>query len=389
MHLINIALNNLRRRKLKMFSVLIGIVIGIGAMVALSSVVTAIDKELADKFDQIGSNIVIVPKTQDLTVSYGSVAISSVIKAENLSSDAVERIFQIEESNTIAVVAPKLLGSADISVNGLSRKSTMVMGVEWQQEMRLKDWWEIEGKDWDQAGSIVLGNLLAEKMDAKIGDIIEINDNSYHVSGILKKLGTIEDEMLLMTLSASQDALHMNGKLSMIEVAALCYTCPIDVIVEQISNNLPEARVSAVKETIEARKMVIDRFSSVARMVLIIVLLISVLIIMNKIMSSVSERTGEIGILRAIGFRKIHIAAIIMMETIIISIIGGITGYLLGMAAASFASPIIANMEVSIQWGYKLLLQAIAMAVVLGIVSGIWPTIRASRQDPALALRYF
>ncbi len=389
MHLINIALNNLRRRKLKMLSVLVGIVIGIGAMVALSSVVTAIDKELADKFDQIGSNIVIVPKTQDLTISYGNVAISSVVKAENLSSDAVERIFQIEESNTIAVVAPKLLGSADISINGLSSKNTMVMGVDWQQEMRLKDWWDIEGKDWDQAGNIVLGSLLAEKMAAGIGDTIEINGNSYHVNGILKKLGTIEDEMLLMTLSESQDVLHMNGQLSMIEVAALCYTCPIDVIVEQISNNLPDARVSAVRETIEARKMVIDRFSSVARMVLIIVLVISVLIIMNKIMSSVSERTGEIGILRAIGFRKIHIAAIILMETIIISTIGGITGYLIGMAVASFVSPVIANMEVSIQWEHRLFLQAMAMAVIMGIVSGIWPTIRASRQDPALALRYF
>ena len=389
MHLVNIAINNLRRRKVKMLFVLIGIVIGIGSLVALSSLVTAIDKEIADKFDQIGSNIVIVPKTQDLNLSYGSVNISGVIKAERLSEDALERIFQIDEANTIAVVAPKVLGTADVSAKNLYNRKTMVLGIDWDEEIRLKNWWQIDGKAGDRAESVVLGSILAEKMAADIGDNIEINGNQYYVSGILKKLGTIEDEMLLMSISDSQKVLNMRGQFSMIELAALCYTCPIDDIVEQISYNLPEARVTAVRETIEARKMVVDRFSSVARIILAIVIITSMLIIISTVMSAVAQRTGEIGILRAIGFKKIHIASIIMMETVIISIMGGIIGYLLGMAVATFAAPVIASMEVVLQWQPKLILQAMALAILMGTISGIWPAIKASRQDPALALRYF
>ncbi len=389
MHFINIAINNLRRRKVKMLFVLAGIVIGIASLVALSSLIAATDKELADKFDQIGSNIVIVPKSQDLNLSYGNVNISGVIKTERLSEDAVEKIFQIEEANTIAVVAPKVLGSADAASGGFKSQKIMVMGVEWDQEMRLKDWWSIDGKIADSAQSAVLGSVLAEKMAASIGDSIDINGSTYHISGILQELGTIEDEMVILSISNSQEVLDMHGQFSMIELAALCYTCPIDVIVEQISDNMPEARVSAIRETIEAREMVVDRFSSIARIVLIIVVIISMMIIVNTVMSAVSQRTGEIGIFRAIGFRKIHIASIIMMETLIISIIGGIIGYLIGMTAASFAAPVIAGMDVSIQWEPILILQSMALALMMGIISSIWPAVKASRQDPALALRYF
>jgi len=390
MHLINIALNNLRRRKLKMLFVMVSVSVGIVSLVALSLIVSAIDKELADKFDQIGSNIVIIPKAQDITLSYGSVDIPGVvINAEKLSEDAIGKIFQIKEAEAIAIAAPKVLGTTDLSFNGFYSHKTLVMGIEWNHELRLKDWWYIKGRIPDEDGSVIVGNNLAEKMVLNVGDNIEINGNSYYISGILEELGTIEDEMLLMSVYDSQKILNMQGQLSMIEIAALCYTCPIDEIVEQLSHKLPEARVTAVRETIEARKMVVDRFSSIVRIILAIVILISMLIISNTVMSAVSQRTGEIGILRAIGFRKIHIASIIMMETVIISFAGGITGYLLGIAAAYFVAPVVANMEVTVRLQPVLFLQALAAAAFMGTISSIWPAIKASRLDPVTALRYF
>lgn len=105
-------------------------------------------------------------------------------------------------------------------------------------------------------------------------------------------------------------------------------------------------------------------------------------------MSAVNERTREIGIFRAIGFRKSHVIGIILMEAGFISIIGGLLGYLAGMAGARVAAPVIAKMEVTVPWDIQTGLMAMGVAVIMGLAAGLLPAFRAARQDPVEALRF-
>jgi len=384
MKLYNIALNDLRRRKAKMVFLVVGMVIGIATIVALYTITTAMEREIADKFDQIGANMTVAPKTDDLSLSYGGVSAADVTNnAKELDMSAIDKIRSIKNKENIATIAPKLLGA--LKTGG---KDKLVMGVQWENELRMKRWWKIDGKKPARAEEVLLGNHVARELNKKPGDELALGEKKFRVAGVLRELGGQEDAVIFMDLATTQQMLGKKDKLSFLEVSALCSTCPIEEIIRQISDRLPEAQATAIKEVVQARKDFVDRFSGMALAVSGIVLAIGSLVVLITMMSSVNERTREIGIFRAIGFRKSHVMGVILMEAAVVSVIGGLAGYLVGMAAAKFAAPVIAQMDVAIIWDPVIGVAALGLAVVIGLAASLFPAIQASRQDPVEALRF-
>jgi putative ABC transport system permease protein len=119
-----------------------------------------------------------------------------------------------------------------------------------------------------------------------------------------------------------------------------------------------------------------------------IVLLVGALMIFTTMMGSVVERTKEIGVLRAIGFRKAHIIQELMIEVSVISIAGGLLGWAAGVLASWAALPYFAETGATFEANPALALAAIAAGLVIGIASSFYPIIRASRLDPSEAVRY-
>lgn len=384
MQLTDIAWNNLRRRKSKMLFMLLGMIIGVGTIVALFTITAAMNEEVGNKFDLIGSNIVIVPDVQSSTLSYGGVTIGGTDQEmTEISQDALEKIRSIKNEENIGVIAPKLLGVLETDAGKIPG-----IGVDFNSELRMKKWWRIQGKEPIKENEVLLGYNAAMQLDKDMGSIITIGNQNLVVAGILEEIGSEEDNALYLDLTLLQSILGKHDKLSLIEVSALCYTCPIEDIVMQISEKVPGTKVSAVLEAVEARKAIVDRFSTLARVVSLIILLIGTLVVMSTVMSSVKERTREIGIFRAIGFRKTHVVSIILLETTIVSVIAGIIGFLLGTVLAKILAPIVARMEVPVLWDGKMGLIAVALAVGIGIISSIIPALSAAKENPADALRY-
>lgn len=384
MKLHNIAVNNLRRRKAKMVFLVVGMLIGIATIVTLYTITKAMEQEIADKFDQIGSNMTIVPQSDSLSMSYEGVSAADVSGALNLMTmDDVAKIRTIKNKENIATVAPKLLESMKVE-----KKSRLVMGVRFPDELRLKRWWKVDGTKPDLANDVLLGSQAARELNKKPGDKLDIQGEQYSVAGVIQETGNQEDSVIFMDLEKLQTVSGKKGAVSFVEVAALCYTCPIEEITRQISEKLPLTKVTAIREAVQARKDFVDRFSQLGISVSVIVLVIGTLVVLVTMMSSVNERTREIGIFRAIGFRKSSIVSIILMEAGIISVLGGLAGYLLGMAAAKVAGPVIAQMEVIISWDYRIGAAALMIAIIIGLTASFLPALKASRQDPVEALRY-
>jgi len=380
----NIAVNNLRRRKAKMAFLVVGMVIGIATIVTLYTITKAMEQEIADKFDQIGSNMTIVPQSDSLSMSYEGVSASDVSGALNLMTmDDVAKILTIKNKENIATVAPKLLESMKVE-----NKSRLVMGVRFPDELRLKKWWKVDGTKPDLANDVLLGSQAARELNKKPGDKLDIQGDQYSVAGVIQETGNQEDSVIFMDLEKLQTVSGKKGSVSFVEVAALCYTCPIEELTRQISEKLPLTKVTAIREAVQARKDFVDRFSQLGISVSVIVLVIGTLVVLVTMMSSVTERTREIGIFRAIGFRKSSIVSIILMEAGIISVLGGFAGYLLGVAAAKVAGPVIAQMEVVISWDYRIGATALMIAILIGLAASFLPALKAARQDPVEALRY-
>ena len=384
MRLSTISINNLRRRKGKMAFLTLGLLIGVATMVTMFSITSAMKADTERKLDEYGANIVITPKANDLALTYGGIAVAGVAyDVKELSQKDVATIRTIKNSENLSAVAPKLFGAALVEGN-----QVLVVGVDFSQEMRLKKWWEVQGQVPTDPSDVLLGHLAAQKLQKSPGDPLRIGDADFSVAGVLDETGSQEDSLVYADLGATQRLLGKPGKVSMVEVAALCTSCPIEEIVAQISEVLPDARVSALQQAVKAREQTVEQLSNFSLAVSVVVLFVGALVVLNTMMSSINERTREIGIFRAIGFRKVHVMSIILLEALVVSALAGVLGWVGGTLIGAFAAPRLAQLSVGVSWDPGLGIAAVALAIVVGMVSSVYPAARASNLDPAEALRF-
>jgi putative ABC transport system permease protein len=168
------------------------------------------------------------------------------------------------------------------------------------------------------------------------------------------------------------------------EVAALCKDCPVEDIVAQIGGALPGARVSAIRQVVESRKAAVDQFRRLGIGVSAIVLAIGGLMVFVTVMGSVQERTKEIGVLRAVGFRRKAILSLLFWETGWISLLSSASGALAGLAAAVLAAPHFGVEQAGVASSPALLGMAIGMG--LGLLGTIPPARRAAALSPTEAI---
>lgn len=382
MRLHNVSIENLRRRKAKMIFLILGLVVGVATVVALVTIASTMQADIDKKLDEYGANILIVPKSDQLSLSYGGMTISGAYDVEELQETDVPKIMEIKNSENISVIAPKVLGAIKAD-----NKQALLVGVDFEKELRIKKWWNVDGSEPENSEEVLLGSEAATKLNKKPGDEIRIKDRNFTVAGILDETGSQEDQVVFADLKTSQTLLNQEGKLSLIEISALCSTCPIEQIVSQISKELPSARVSAVKQAVQSKMNILSQFTSFAVGISIVVIFIGVLIVFITMMSSVNERTREIGIFRSFGFRRFHIMRIILFEALLTSVVGGIIGYSLGIGAAWLILAQMTELAVSFTWNPLLAVLAIVLAVVISEVASFYPAVRASNLDPAQALR--
>jgi putative ABC transport system permease protein len=132
----------------------------------------------------------------------------------------------------------------------------------------------------------------------------------------------------------------------------------------------------------------LDHFEKFSVGISIIVLLIGSLIVFTNMMASVNERKREIGIFRAIGFRKSHVIRIIFLEALIVGLTAGAVGYVLGLGVSHIIGPMVTGMKGGkIVIDPLLVIGAIFLSALIGILSSAYPAIHASKMDPTTALR--
>jgi putative ABC transport system permease protein len=384
MRLKDISINNLRRRKGKVFFLVLGLTIGITTVVTLISITRIMNKDISRKLDEFGANILIIPRSDDLSLSYGGMNIGGVsIDAQTLKDSDIPKIRQIEVRENISTVSPKLIGVVEIE-----RKKIPMMGVQFSEELRLKKWWKIHGEEPKHRDEVLLGNEVAARLFKSTGDALSINGKVVKIAGVLDETGSQDDFLILGDLAFVQETMKKRGMLSLIEVSAFCNTCPIEEIVKQISQKLPHAKVTAIKQTLQTKMEALDHFKKFSVGISIIVLLIGSLIVFTNMMASVNERKREIGIFRAIGFRKSHVVRIIFLEALIVGFIAGIVGYVLGTGVSRVLGPVITGAKSGALVIDPLLAAgAILLSSLVGVLSSAYPAIHASKMDPTTALR--
>ncbi len=383
MTLRSIAFANLMRRKSRAAFLIAGLLIGVATVVALLTLAWSMSGEAEADLESYGANVVITPKAEDVALTYGGIDVGGVsVGDQGLDEADLERVRAIPAAGSIAVVAPELVGAVQIE-----GRRALLMGVDPKAQFALKRWWSIGAGRAPQNGhELIAGARAAEVLDLQMGDYVRINGERFTVTGTLWPTGGQDDELLVAELGAVQRLLDRPGELTLIEVAAAYSGASVDEVVRQLSAALPQAEVSTVREAVASRLHAVDQFKGFSLVIVGIIIAIEVLVVFLTMMSSVSERTTEIGVFRAIGFRREHITRLVLLEAVVAGVAAGVLGYAAGMAVSYVVLPVLAD-DAPVAWMPLLGVSAVVAAALVGGLAALYPALRAGKMDPTEALR--
>lgn len=398
---IRFALRALRRNPLRTLLTMLGLVIGVGAEIAMVGVGNAARTVVAGHIASLGHNVVVVsPGGLTRGGVFSGIGGAGTLTVED--ADAIRR-----EVEGVAHVSPEVGASAQL-VTGAANWRTGVLG-QGEEYLSVRDW-RIESGDMfgaqDVAQSkcvVVLGKTVARGLFGEkppVGELIRIKGIPFRVLGVLEErganmLGEDQDDLALVPYTTAMRRLFGMNSLRRINVAA--WTGPlVPHVVAEVGallrqrHSIPEG--TAGDFVVRTNELIIRTASFVTTVleallgtIAAVALLVGGVGIMNTMLVSVTERTREIGIRVAVGARRQDIMAQFLVEALTLSAGGGLIGVAMGLGAA---------VTLAHQMGWPTLTSPgnVALAFLtsagVGIASGLYPAIRAADLSPVEALRY-
>jgi putative ABC transport system permease protein len=369
MSFIIVVLRGLTRRRTRTSLTLLGISIGIAAVVALVGLSRGLNKSWAAGMRARGTDIVV----------------------SNMTSSLVPKPFNAVSRDQIAHL-PHVDSTCAILVDLMSVENTemiMVSAREWGgfawSNLKL-----ISGRmpNDAQEKAVVLGRTAAEVLKKRIGDPIQIETAELKVVGIVDGNAWVENGSVILSLPLLQEITGDQGRINVIDIRLTPSTSRAEVqqLCKQIDQLIPEARAILASDNVNQSE--ISRIiQGMSWSTSLLAVLVGVLGVMNTMLMNVFERTTEICVLLALGWKRSRIVELVLWESAILGLLGGIIGVFIGVVGVRIlgATPIIRGlMEPDI--GMRLIGVSIAIAVLVGVISGLYPAWRTSRVMPGQAL---
>ncbi len=401
---LKIALRALRTNKMRSFLTMLGIIIGIAAVIAMMAVGAGASHVIAQQIASIGSNIILVVPG---STTSGGLRMGSG-GAQTLTSDDVRAI--MNECPSVALASGTTRTTSQV-VYGNMNWSTLIMGAT-PELFEIREWPVVSGRsisqqDVDGAAKVcLLGQTVVDNLfgaDDPIGKMVRIKKVPFTVIGVLEQKGqspqgTDQDDAVFVPLRTAQIKLSRSSFPN--TVGAVIVQAKSEALLdkseEEITSLLNQRhRITNGKEPdFSTRNLseilaVAEQSSKAMSLLLGAVASISLIVggigIMNIMLVSVTERTREIGIRMAIGARRNDILLQFMTEAVLLTMIGGIIGILLGAGGAMIVSRIL-------DWPTLISIQSVTVAfffsAAVGIFFGFYPARKAAGLNPIDALRY-
>jgi putative ABC transport system permease protein len=372
----------------------LGVVIGVTTIIAVLTIALAGETNIYGQLEKYGANLIVMPAISDIDVGLGGLSLGTLAVGENyISEDKLPEIREItdglirealgiEDEGDIATIAPKLYMNTEI--NGTS---IIVVGVDPQEERKLKTWWRVsKGRYLEAPGEALVGATAAELLEFNVGDKIVLNGREVAVTGILEEAGSSEDYQIFLPLETAQETFDKEGLVSSIDVRALCSACPTSNIAGSINENIPGVRAVAVTQIAETEMGMMEKISNFLLALAGITLAVGCFGVVNTMMASVHERIKDIGIMKAVGASRNQIIKIFLYEAIIIGIAGGFLGYIAGTLLAYIVGPLIFG-DVAVTYVPQYFLPSLALATFIAAIATVYPAFRASKIKVADSFR--
>ena len=387
MNLIDIAIYSIKRQKTKKVFLFLAIILSTASVISFYVFIEIQKISIVKQFEEYGANIVITPKADNLSLSYGGINVGGLTaNMAELKLADIARIWQIPNKKNIRSVSPKLLGAVE-TISNNNKNMVLMSGVFFTEEIKVKNWWELTGKYPQKNNEIIAGSDAAVKLGLKENTELEIKGKKLKVSGILKPTGGQDDEIIFANYDLTAKLLDKDGAVTLTEVSALCSDCPIDTIIEQITSVLPTANIKGIKQIMKQKMDTISQFEKFALIITGIIITFCTFLIFISMMGSISDRKQEIGVYRAIGFKKGDISTIILTESLIVCAIAGFIGLVSGYLISYLLLPIATEIDWKlIRINFFLITAAQILIIIIGQIASLYPARKAADIDPVMTL---
>jgi putative ABC transport system permease protein len=405
------ALTALTTNKMRSALTVLGIIIGVAAVVSLVSVGRGSQASITSNIESLGTNLIFVRAGAS---SQGGVR-GAAGSASTLTLEDAEALVDSELAPAVAAVAPQVSTFGQV-VAGTENINSQILGVtpEYQsvRNYQVADGEFISDAQVEARSMVaVLGSNVAATLfgdTSPVGEYIKINGRQFKVIGVLQSKGSTglgsQDDVVIAPITTVQYRLSMGrtasgGKnVQTINVQAVS-AGQVDAAIQQITaileqrhnitNGEDDFTVSSQQETITALQESTQTWVILLGAIAGISLLVGGIGIMNIMLVSVTERTREIGIRKALGAKRGNILLQFLIEAALMSLIGGGLGVLVGWGISHLISGLsLGGTTINTVMSADIPIMAVCVSAAIGIIFGLYPAYRAARLNPIEALRY-
>ena len=375
---------------------LIAMAIGVSAVVVLTSLGEGARLYVMDRFASLGTNLVIVFPGRTETAGISPTTMMGETPRDLTLDDALA----LTRSYNVRRIAPINVGSADVSHKGRSRE-VVVIGTN-REMLAIRHWVLSQGKflpeiDLDRASPVaVLGSKIRDELfgaEQALGRWVRIGDRRFRVIGIMgsegRSIGVDVQETIMIPIASAQQIFNTSSVFRILVEAKTRDS--IEPVKQFIIDTLEKRHQGKKDVTVITQDAVLATFDRILGAltyavggIAAISLAVAGVLIMNVMLVAVSQRTAEIGLLKALGASPRQIIVLILAEAFLLSALGAFAGLLLGQLGSwsiRYAFPVLP--AYSPAWAVII---ALSVAVITGLLFSLMPAHRASRLDPVLAL---
>lgn len=373
MNLLSFATDNLYRRPARSILTLSAIALGIAAIVALTAIAWGFEASWQKANDARGTDLIVTRLASQNTMP--SPFVADKVRPQLESLPHVQKVVGLlSEMLTVSFDAPPMF----------------VFG--WEFNSYLWNHLQLTAGRWPASRDeqvVVIGTLAAEILHKQVGDTVEIEGFEFTVAGIFQSSAMVENGAVLMSLKLAQMITDKPGKVNVLNMQVDGESTEADItrIKEQVKSSLPGYTAITSGELV-SQNAVVRISKAMSNATILIASLVGALVVFNTMLMSISERTREIGLLLALGWRRSTVIKLIVGESAMLAAAGGVLGILIGMALTWGLEHIeLMRGKIDAVFSMPFLVAVLALSVILGILGGLYPAMKAARTSPSQALR--
>ena len=393
--LFQFALSSIAGHRMRSLLSTLGIAIGIGSVILLTSIGEGTRRHILEKFTQFGTNLIAINPGKVETVGIPGVLGGTTHKLSLDDMEALGRLSSVEK------IVPIVFGMARVEAGDLGR-SVYVYGVTpevpavWKFHVRQGSFWS-GGDPRRSQSAVVLGPKLKRELfgsENALGGFVRIGGSRFRVVGIMEPkgqfLGFDVDDSAYIPVASAMRIFNVDevNEIDFLYRRAI----PLPVVVEQVTRLLVKRHGGNEDFTVTSQETMLDVMGNVMSIITKAVgaiagisFLVGAIGILTVMWIAAGERTHEIGLIRAVGASKAQVRAVFLAEAVTLSTVGGLLGLLGGIGLCQALSAFVPGLPVHTPVSLALL--ALLVSFLAGVVSGVMPAVKASRLDPIEALR--